>query len=143
MEQVRIQISPKQKSKLRNGHKVRIKKPIEGEGLNLIVMPQNFSLITRAFTRNKGAEIVLSPEEILANKEQIPMEGEGIFGRKFDVGAERVLGKRGKKRAYQYAREVLNPIAKGAITAGLATAGTALGAVQPELIPFIAPGVPA
>ena len=145
MEQVRIQISPKQMSKLRNGHKVRVKKPkMEGEGINLIVKPETFSIITRGFTRNKGSEIVLSPDEILANKEQAPMmEGQGIFGRKFDVKAEQVLGKRGKKRAYQYAREVLNPVAKGAITAGLTAGASTIGLANPALVPYLAGAVPA
>ena len=140
MEQVEIQISPKQKSKLRNGHKVRIKKPkMEGEGLNLIVSPMNFSLITRAFTRNKGAEVILSPEEILANKEQIPMEGEGIFGKRFDAGVEKAIGRKGRKKVYGFAKDVLNPIAKTALYAGIASGATTLGALQPELIPLIIP----
>jgi len=140
MEQVRIQISPKQQSKLRNGHKVRIKKAIEGEGLSLIVNPNNFSLITKAFTRNKGTEITLSPEEILANKEQAPtMEGQGIFGRKFDKQVEKAIGRKGKKQVYGFAKEVLNPLAKTALYGGIATGATALGALQPELIPLILP----
>lgn len=143
MEQVRIQISPKQMSKLRNGHKVRVKPAMEGGGITLLVSPENFSLVNKAFTRNKGSEIVLSPQEILANREQAPMmEGSGIFGRKFDKGVEKALGKTGKKKAYEYARDVLNPIAKGAITAGLTASAASLGAVQPELIPFLAPAVP-
>lgn len=141
MEQVRIQISPKQQSKLRNGHKVRIKKPsMQGEGLNLIVMPQNFSLITKAFTKNKGTEIILSPEEILMNKQQAPsMEGEGIFGKKFDASVEKAIGRKGRKKVYGFARDVLNPIAKTALYAGIASGATALSAVQPELIPLILP----
>ena len=48
-----IVVSPKQMSKLRNGRKVRIKKPrIEGEGVGVIVNPMNYSLITKSFTRN-------------------------------------------------------------------------------------------
>lgn len=140
MEQVKIQISPKQMSKLRNGHKVRIKKPtMEGAGVGLIVNPENFSNITRAFTKNKGSEIVLSPQEILANREQAPMmEGEGIFGKTFDRKAQQLLGKRGKKKIYQYAKDVLNPVAKGALTAGLGS----LAITQPELLPFLAPALP-
>ena len=141
MEQVKIQISPKQQSKLRNGHKVRIKKPrMEGEGMNLIVNPMNLSLITRAFTRNKGTEIILSPEEILANKEQAPMmEGTGIFGSKFDRKVEETIGKKGKKKVYGFAKDVLNPIAKTALYAGIASGATALSALQPELVPLILP----
>ena len=56
MERIKIQISPKQMSKLRNGHKVRIKEPdMSGSGINLIVSPENFSLVNKAFTRNKGS----------------------------------------------------------------------------------------
>lgn len=108
--------------------------------MNLIVSPMNFSLITKAFTRNKGAEIVLSPEEILANKDQAPaMEGKGIFGSKFDAGVEKAIGRKGKKKVYGFAKDVLNPIAKTALYAGIATGATALSAAQPELIPIIAP----
>jgi len=145
MEQIRIQVSPKQMSKLRNGHKVRVKKPaVAGEGVSLIVSPENFSVMTRAFTRNKGSEIVLSPQEILANREQAPtVEGGGIFGRKFDVKAEQVLGKRKKKDLYKYAKDVLNPLAKATITAGLAAGATSLGATNPALVPYLATAVPA
>jgi hypothetical protein len=141
MEQVRIQISPKQQSKLRNGHKVRIKKPdMEGGGMNLIVNPMNLSLITKSFSRNKGTEIVLSPEEILANREQAPMmEGTGIFGSKFDRKVEETIGKKGKKKVYGFARDVLNPLAKTALYAGIASGATTLSALQPELIPLILP----
>jgi hypothetical protein len=144
MEQVKIQISPKQMSKLRNGHKVRLKKPdMSGSGINLIVSPENFSIVSKAFTRNKGSEIILSPQEILANREQAPsMEGEGIFGKTFDKGVESVLGKSGKKKTYQYARDVLNPLAKAGITAGLVAGSTALGATNPALVPYLAGAVP-
>ena len=144
MEQVKIQISPKQMSKLRNGHKVRIKKPsMEGGGINLIVSPENFSLVNRAFTRNKGSEIILSPQEILANREQASsMEGQGIFGKRFDEKAEEVLGKPMKKKVYQYAKDVLNPLAKAGITAGLVAGSTALGATNPALVPYLASAVP-
>ena len=137
MEKIIIAVSPKQMSKLRNGKKVRIKKPeMEGEGINLIVNPMNYSLITKSFTRNKGTDIVLSPEEILMNKDQAPaMEGQGIFGRKFDTGVEKAIGKKGRKKVYGFAKDVLNPIAKTALYAGIASGATALSAVQPELIP--------
>jgi hypothetical protein len=141
MEQVKIQISPKQMSKLRNGHKVRIKKPrMEGEGMNLIVSPENFSIVSRAFTRNKGSEIILSPQEILANREQAPsMEGMGIFGNRFDAGVEKAIGRRGRKKVYGFAKDVLNPLAKTALYAGIASGATALSALQPELVPLILP----
>jgi hypothetical protein len=141
MEAIRIQISPKQMSKLRNGKKVRVKKPeMEGGGITLLVEPSNYSSMTRTFSRNKGMELALSPSEIMANKEQAPsMQGQGIFGTKFDKKVEETIGKKGKKKVYGFAKDVLNPIAKTALYAGIATGATALSALQPELVPLIVP----
>lgn len=138
---VEIGASPKQLSKLRNGHRVRVKPTMEGKGVCVVVNPENYDLITRTFSRNKGLEISLSPEEILANQSVAgEMEGKGIFGKKFDRFVRKVVGKRAQKQLYDTAREFL-PLAQAGLTAGLTTAGTALGAVQPELIPFIPAGV--
>ena len=140
MEAIRIQVSPKQMSKLRNGKKVRVKKGMEGGGITLLVEPSNYSSLTRTFSRNKGMELALSPSEIMANKEQAPaMQGQGIFGSKFDASVEKAIGKRGKKKVYGFAKDVLNPIAKTALYAGIASGATALSAVQPELVPLIIP----
>ena len=62
---LKIDASPSQLSKLRNGHAVRIKK---GKGFNLIVHPETYHIASRAFAKNKGVEIALSPQEIEANK---------------------------------------------------------------------------
>jgi len=141
MEAIKIQVSPKQMSKLRNGKKVRVKKPeMEGGGISLLVEPSNYSSMTKTFSRNKGIEIALSPSEIMANKEQAPsMQGQGIFGSKFDAKVEKTIGKRGKKKVYGFAKDVLNPIAKTALYAGIASGATALSALQPELVPLIIP----
>lgn len=66
MHLISFDASPRQLSKLRNGHKVRIKK---GTGFNLIVHPENYRLVSRAFTKNKGVELKLSPEEVNTNEE--------------------------------------------------------------------------
>ena len=68
MHHIKIKASPLQLSKLRNGHKVRISKA-EGEGCNLIVHPQTYHLASRAFAKNKGLQVALSPEEIAINKQ--------------------------------------------------------------------------
>ena len=82
---IHIKASQKQLSKLRKGHKVRISPAIEGNGFNLLVHPDRFSLLSRTFSKGKGMEIQLSPEEILTNQEATPhMECTGIFGPKFD-----------------------------------------------------------
>jgi len=75
MSLVHIQASPKQLSKLRNGRKVRIRapKPSEGEGFNLYVHPDRYSVINQTFNKGLGMEIQLTPEEILGNR-QISIE---------------------------------------------------------------------
>lgn len=64
-----IEISSRQAGKLRKGHPVRIKK---GSGMNLIVSPGNYRLASKAFAKNKGLEIKLSPEEIEMNRSLTP-----------------------------------------------------------------------
>lgn len=117
MELVRIKASPKQLSKLRNGHRVSVKPAMEGEGLNLIIDPSQYREISRTFARGKGKMIQLSPEEIMANRE---IGGDGIFS---------TLKKVGKT-------VMKNPIAKSlaktAIDTAVASAG-ASGYVPPSV----------
>lgn len=77
MKAVSIDASPKQLSRLRNGHRVRIKKAMEGTGFNLLVDPSKFDAINRSFTKGSAYQIQLSPDELMANKSQV--EGQGIF----------------------------------------------------------------
>lgn len=141
---VLVKASDKQLSKLRNGHKVRLQPPtMEGEGCNLIVHPENYKLLSRSFSKNKGVQIQLTPEEVVSNKEAAPaMEGTGIFGKKFDRGVKKVIGKKAAKELYSELGNYL-PVAQAGLIGALSAGGTALGVVQPELIPFIAPGVAA
>ena len=141
-----IDASPKQLSKLRNGHAVRIKR---GTGFNLIVHPETYSLVSKAFSKDRGYQVQLSPEEIEMNRGVSPEEhmaykkanpeiaGQGIFGPKFD----RMLSKAGlKKLAYKFGDEI-KPLAKAGILAGLTSGATALGASNPALIPYLPMGV--
>lgn len=75
MHLISFDASPRQLSKLRNGHKVRVKR---GTGFNLVVNPQNYHLVTRAFTKNKALDLALSPEEIQHNKEMSPEQHEEL-----------------------------------------------------------------
>lgn len=84
MEAVRIKASPKQLSKLRNGHKVSVKPAMEGEGLVLVIDPSQYNQISKTFSKGKGKVISLSPEEIMANRE---IGGEGIFSTLKKVGS--------------------------------------------------------
>jgi hypothetical protein len=132
-----IKASQGQLSKLRNGHKVRVKPAMEGEGICLIVNPENYNRITRTFNKGKGSEISLSPQEIQENKEASEMmEGKGIFGKKFDRKLKKVLGKRGSKAVYGFSRKVLRPIVKRGLTTGLTALGTmaTTAGVPPQLV---------
>jgi len=95
---VKISASPKQMSRLRNGHRVRIMK---GEGVNLIIHPSKYNHITKSFSTNKGAIIQLSPEELSAN---MSVEGGSIFGKKADRFAKKVLGKKAVKEIHSVAK---------------------------------------
>jgi len=156
MSLVHINVSPKQLSKLRNGHKIRIKEGIQGCGYNLLVDPLKFSLITRSFKKGKGSEIQLTEEEIESNRKLTPeyhqnikkenskMAGEGIFGKKFDRFVRKTIGKKAKNAIYN-AADSLKPILKQGIDkladsapelGASALSGLALSAGQPELVPI-------
>jgi len=69
MHLVSIDASPKQLSKLRNGHKVRIK---HGKGVSLVLDPATYNLVSHAFMRKKGVEVQLPPETIQMNRSLSP-----------------------------------------------------------------------
>lgn len=147
MERVRFSASPKQVSRLRNGHKVRIKPAIEGKGCySCYISPGKFSNVSRQIGRGKGVELALSPEEILANQQaRGGMEGEGIFDD--IVGAFKATAKVAKPYAKQIAKGALPALQKGAeglidmgadyapqlLSGALSAGAMALG--QPELVP--------
>ena len=140
-----IKASPKQLSKLRNGHKVRISPAVKGEGFNLIVHPERYNTITKSFNKKKGVEIQLTPDEIMVNKKVHPqMSGQGIFGRDFDSFVERTIGKDAKDVIYKSADELKPMIKEGIHKASVyapeigasALSSLAMAAGQPELVPF-------
>ena len=118
--------------KMRKGFPVRIK---QGTGFNLIIHPHRYSQISHTFSKNKGIEIALSPEELNANADQAgAMTGGSIFGKKFD------RSHKGLMKVLHPIGEVLKPYAKGAISAGTAAGAAALTAAFPEFAPQIAMG---
>lgn len=64
MKKIGVDLSPHQRRRLHNGHKVRVKK---GEGI-MMVNPGNFDTMSRTFLRGKAKEIQLTPDEIMANR---------------------------------------------------------------------------
>lgn len=82
MKSIAISASPKQMSRLRNGHRVRVSHAVEGKGVNLLVDPSKFNQMTRSFSKGAASQIQLSPEELMANKQAVldgMVEGQGIF----------------------------------------------------------------
>jgi hypothetical protein len=77
MHVISIDGSEHQKSRLRNGHKVRVK---HGAGFNVVVNPNTYHLVSRAFNKNKGATMQLSPEEIAMNRAPTPEMQRQIMG---------------------------------------------------------------
>ena len=77
MHVISVQGSNAQKSKLRNGHKVRIK---HGAGFNVIVSPNTYHIVSRAFQKNKGISLQLSPDELAMNRSPSPEMQQAIMG---------------------------------------------------------------
>lgn len=75
MKLISFDASPKQLSRLRNGHRVRIKR---GTGFNLVVNPSNYNIVHRAFKDNRGVNISLSKEEIEHNRNFSPEQHEAL-----------------------------------------------------------------
>jgi len=138
MERINITASGKQLSKLRNGHKVRVRPAMEGEGIGVIVSPHTYNQLTNTFRKGKGAELALSPPEIMANKDMAPeMEGKGIFG----PAVDRWLEKKGLKKAVYKIGDQLKPTAKMALLGALTAGGASLATANPALLPYIPAGV--
>lgn len=116
-------LSPAVMSRIRNGHKVRLMK---GEGTQLVVQDNQWDSINRAFMKDKGVQISLSPAEVEANR---TVEGEGIFGKKFD----KALKKAGVKKIAYKMGAVVKPLVDEAIDKG-AMAATIFA---PQLAPAI------
>jgi hypothetical protein len=111
MHLVGIDATSRQLSKLRNGHKVRVK---QGTGFNLVVHPENYHLVHRAFNKGKATDIKLTPDEIEENENLSPesheelkdaspmasMEGGSIFG-KMKKASKSKHGRMARKMAYE------------------------------------------
>jgi hypothetical protein len=162
MRELEIDISPKQKMRLRRGEKVRVKPAMEGEGCNVLMNPETYDIVTRSFGRGKAKEIMLSLDEIEANRDVVDMEGSGLFDsikRGVSKGAKSVkkgaksvkksavkfsksktgkqLGKAGKKIGSEILDKGVEYSGEAGASLGTATA-IALG--QPELVPAFALG---
>jgi len=80
MHLISFDASSRQLNKLKKGQPVRIKK---GSGFNLVVNPSTYNLVSRAFSKNKGLELKLSPEELDVNESLSPDQHE-LLGENMD-----------------------------------------------------------
>lgn len=111
-------------SKLKRGLPARL---MEGEGMQLTVMPHQYDAAAKAFLKNKGINMALSVPEVEANMVD-EMTGEGIFGKK----ADKFMEKKGIKKIVYKTGAALKPLAMEAIDAA-AVAATAYG-VPPSVV---------
>jgi hypothetical protein len=121
-KKIHAKMSKPQMAKMKKGVAVRIKPAIEGEGVCLMVNPANYSQITRSFSRNKGSEIRLTPEELAVNaSEGSKMEGSGLYskGKKAVSAVDKSLDK-----------QLGKPVKKALIA-------SAISSVAPELAPVV------
>tara|TARA_R110000765_G_scaffold308418_1_gene402098 strand:- start:943 stop:1809 length:867 start_codon:yes stop_codon:yes gene_type:complete len=144
-------MSKPQMAKLKKGAMVRIKRAMEGEGVCLIVNPSNYSRITKSFSRDKGSQISMSPDELDANANaaDADIEGEGLFkkigktAKKATKTVKRVAKKVDKfvpkEVKYAIGRE-LKELGKEALPYVLDAGAGALSAVAPEFSPAIIGG---
>jgi hypothetical protein len=127
MKSISISASPKQLSRLRNGHRVRIKSPIGGTGIALLVDPSKFDAASRSFLKGSAYQMQLSPDELMANRSAVQegeIEGQGIFaggklsfkkmGKVLKKGGETTLG--GLKAGEAEVRK--NPVSRAIIKEG-------------------------
>ena len=121
-------LSAKQKSRLRNGHKVRLKGSMKGEGICMIVNSGSYNLATRAFGANKGVQLNLSPDEIMANVKASQDGDEEITGGNIFKSIGKVAKKVGNK-VWKETKRTGRDVAHTAIDIAEEAAPVALGAL--------------
>lgn len=156
MRVIRLQLSPAQKAKLRKGVAVRLaskNRAMEGKGTVMLVHPDKYNALTKAFDSGRGKQFKLDEEEIEVNKSpemvddnevKAEMKGSGLFD---DI--KKGFNKAGKaiKKAPAYYKKNIKDTAAGemirqgvktgskmGITAGIAAlAGTPAAPLVPAL----------
>jgi len=132
MEVIHIAASHPQLLKLRKGHKIRVKPAMEGHGTPLFVVSSTHGQYKKASAGKKGFDISLSPNEIFENKENKEhpkIQGQGIFGKRFDRIVRKTIGKTAQDVIYKGA-DLAKPAIKNIISqagAHLPQAGQQIG----------------
>ena len=132
MEDITLDLSSRQMSRLRNGHTIQVKPDVVGRGMPLKLHGSKVRKLHTAARRQKGCRLDMSPEEF---------EASGISWKGFKRGVSKAAKETGKvlKVGYKGYQEYLKPTLGPAIRKGLQTGARALGAAaaaataQPEL----------
>lgn len=133
-------LTPLQKRKLMSGKKVRVKKPMKGGSINtLIIDPYKFNYVSRTFDKDKGFDLSMSVEELIATGEaevagDEVIQGSGIFGKKFD----RWLKKKGVMKVIDKVAKPVKKVLFKAMDIGTEAGKQAL-LKNPKTAPLIAP----
>ena len=115
MKVAHLKLSPAQQKKLCKGEKIRLnpkKQKMTGQGLYVLVEPEKYNVMTKAFDTNRGLMFQLSSKELEVNSnpemvddqevQDALMNGDGLFnylkrkGKKFVKKAEKAVKKIGK-----------------------------------------------
>lgn len=118
MEVIHISASHPQLMKLRKGHKIRVKPVMKGQGTPLLVLPSTHNQYKKSVASKKGFDISLSPNEIFENKENKEhpsIQGQGIFGKRFDRAVRKTIGKTAQDVIYKGA-DLVKPAIKNVIS---------------------------
>jgi len=136
MRVIRLQLSPAQKAKLRKGVAVRLapkNRAMEGKGIVLLVQPEKYNVLTKAFDTGRGKQFKLDEEELQVNQSpemvddkevKAEMSGSGLFG-DIKKGFKKA-GKAIKKAPTYYKKHVKDTKAGEMIRSGVKT-GSKMG----------------
>lgn len=129
MEEISIsKLSPSVLKRLAKGLPVRLQ---GGQDVKLIVDKSAIKKLKNSFMKGKGVRKAFNEKEI---KENIKMEGRGIFGDRFDKFLDRLGDKSGfrlKKYAYKLG-DAIKPVVKAGIATALTAGATALVPLMAE-----------
>ncbi len=113
--QLKLNLSERQRSRLRNGHSIQIKPEQVGSGMPLHVNPMLHKKIMSAHRRGKGSRLQLSGSEIEASGLKETLQKAAKFYKEKIRPVAAPYLKRGAKRLLNVGKEALNTATLGAL----------------------------
>lgn len=120
MEDIALDLSSKQMSRLRNGHTIQVKPGMVGSGMPMKLHPAKVRKLHSAARRQKGCRLDMTPEEFAAS---------GMSWKGFKRGVAKAAKTTGKaiKAGYKGYKEYLYPTLAPVVRKGLQSGARALG----------------